>query len=938
MNTEGSQLEIISVHVPKTAGTAFKKVLEQVYGFESVIVDYPGAHRKRFNNQWEARKSQIKVIHGHFGVNKYEKYFPEAKKIAWIRHPIHRLISHYFFWLNHPLNKIENTSQRLLVENQISLLEFAQLPDIKNITSRFLNRREVTDFYFVGIQELFKEDLNELKEQLGWGDFDIEYTNKNTYSNYEKKIQNILSEPKLIHKLEEINSDDVEFYQAALKNREERINKEKKSPKKNDKNINNCSDKLTKIRHKLETLNSRLKQTMVLLEESQTQDSSGQVSEPEIQEVSKNNQNKIDGENDSRLFQIQNAIVERFQIFRGRFEFAGGPIFPNNIPGVFRHRRGDSGGRPKYVDKNFQSANTNDSQIDNSKYYHGRYIYGGFFNGHFGHVLTESIHRLWAFNSSTYDGIVFAVLSPRPRRVSLPTYTPPQWFDQVLDVMGIPGAKCIFVSDRGMFEHLVIPEAGSELLLGIKEWYRPYLERLQERILNLTHNLRKNLTDLKLFLGRSHIPLNGSVAGEKYLESLLVDEGYISFKPENYNFLEQLSYLVNTKKIIFTEGSAIYLLELINYLDTDIACIPRRGNNQHFYPHIYNKCNKYIVAGNVENCEQLGSYNMEKGGKGISISKRPYEIIESLRDGKFALLDNWDENDFLDREKSDIMSYIIQGYNLLEKGQTLHCLNIIDKYLKMRNASLKQSKENLAYSKFNTMKTPQKLDLSSRSSRINKLATVNQSSTYLEIGVSKGSTFNAIDVDHKVAVDPKFRFNTEEYATENITFLEVTSDEFFRNHAKSFERFDLIYLDGLHTFEQTFRDFCASLSCAHTKTIWLIDDTCPGSYAQAQSSLQRCRQLQKISGEKNNSWMGDVFKVVAAIHDFFPQYSFATFPHHGQTVVWNKWRVDFEPKWNSLETISRLEYSDFVELQGSLFKREAYENIFEIIRHNFAQS
>ncbi|RQH24139.1 sulfotransferase family 2 domain-containing protein, partial [Okeania hirsuta] len=342
MNTEGSQLEIISVHVPKTAGTAFKKVLEQVYGFESVIVDYPGAHRKRFNNQWEARKSQIKVIHGHFGVNKYEKYFPEAKKIAWIRHPIHRLISHYFFWLNHPLNKIENTSQRLLVENQISLLEFAQLPDIKNITSRFLNRREVTDFYFVGIQELFKEDLNELKEQLGWGDFDIEYTNKNTYSNYEKKIQNILSEPKLIHKLEEINSDDVEFYQAALKNREERINKEKKSPKKNDKNINNCSDKLTKIRHKLETLNSRLKQTMVLLEESQTQDSSGQVSEPEIQEVSKNNQNKIDQENHSRLFQIQNAIVERFQNFRGRFEFAGGPIFPNNIPGVFRHRRGDS--------------------------------------------------------------------------------------------------------------------------------------------------------------------------------------------------------------------------------------------------------------------------------------------------------------------------------------------------------------------------------------------------------------------------------------------------------------------------------------------------------------------------------------------------------------------------------------------------------------------
>ncbi|MCH2051199.1 MAG: glycosyltransferase 61 family protein [Trichodesmium sp. ALOHA_ZT_67] len=888
MNTEDSTLELISIHVPKTAGTTFRKVLEQVYGLEAVIVDYPGEHRKRFDNQWETRKSKIKVIHGHFGVNKYEKYFPEVKQIAWIRHPIHRLISHYFFWLNQPLDKIQNSSQRFLVENQISLLEFAQLPDIRNITSRFLNRRKITDFYFVGIQEFFQEDLIYLKEQLVWSDFEIEYTNKNNHSNYEEKLQNILLDTKLIHQLEEINSDDVEFYQRALKNREERINKQNKILTKNKTNINY-------------------------------------------------------GENNSRLFKIQNAIVERFQIFRGRFELAGGPIFPNDIPGVFRHRRGDLRGRPKYLDKNFQSGSNNDSQIDSSILYHGRYIYGGFFNGHFGHVLTESLHRLWAFHSSDYDGIVFSVLSATPRQVSLPEYNPPKWFDEVLEVIGIPRAKCIFVSNRHIFETLVIPEPGSELLLGIKEWYRSYLESLQERILDLTHNLRKDLGELKLFIGRNHIPLNGSVAGEKYLESLLVDEGYVSFKPENYDFIEQLSYFINAKKIIFTEGSAIYHLELINYLDTEIACVPRRKHNRHFYPHINNKCHKYIVAGNVENCEELGSYKMEKGGKRISVSKRPYDIIQSLRNHNFALLKNWNESIFFTQEKSDIMSYVTQGYTILDNKKAVYCSKIIEKYLEMRKTSLEQLQENSVAPIFtlNSLELSPKsdnIDLESRSGRLNKIAIINQLSSYLEIGVSKGMTFNQINIKSKVAVDPKFRFNTTQYASENVVFLEITSDEFFIDHAKKFQPFDLIYLDGLHTFEQTFRDFCSSLSCAHAKTIWLIDDTCPGSYAQAQPSLQQCRQIQKMSGEKDGSWMGDVFKVVAAIHDFFPQYSFAHFPNHGQTVVWHKWRENFMPKWNSLEVISRLEYSDFVELQSSLFKREPYEEIFELIKPTFRTS
>ena len=57
--------------------------------------------------------------------------------------------------------------------------------------------------------------------------------------------------------------------------------------------------------------------------------------------------------------------------------------------------------------------------------------------------------------------------------------------------------------------------------------------------------------------------------------------------------------------------------------------------------------------------------------------------------------------------------------------------------------------------------------------------------------------------------------------------------------------------------------------------------------------------------------MGDVFKIVLAIHDFFPQFDYRTFPGHGQTVVFHKTRKDFSPKINCLHKVSRLKYSDF---------------------------
>ena len=221
------------------------------------------------------------------------------------------------------------------------------------------------------------------------------------------------------------------------------------------------------------------------------------------------------------------------------------------------------------------------------------------------------------------------------------------------------------------------------------------------------------------------------------------------------------------------------------------------------------------------------------------------------------------------------------------------------------------------------------LDLISRHHRLNRLAEINMAKRYLEVGVFGGKTFRQINIQYKVGVDPEYQFDTSPFQSDTIQLLEMTSDDFFSRHANNYEPFDLIYLDGLHEFEQTFRDFCASVSCAHEKTIWVIDDTCPRSYAQSHRSQEVCQQIKQQTKEDDELWMGDVYKTVAAIHDFFPQYSFGTFRDHGQTVVWRKWREDFMPRWNSLEAISRLDYADFLALRKDILKPTPYEALFQ---------
>lgn len=205
----------------------------------------------------------------------------------------------------------------------------------------------------------------------------------------------------------------------------------------------------------------------------------------------------------------------------------------------------------------------------------------------------------------------------------------------------------------------------------------------------------------------------------------------------------------------------------------------------------------------------------------------------------------------------------------------------------------------------------------SRSEVIQNLLALYDAPSYLEIGVNRGVTFHAIRARRKVAVDPKFLFDRTMNAADE--YHEVTSDEYFASFCKYDDIFEVIYLDGLHTFEQTLRDLMNAIAHIATDGLIVIDDVLPNNYAASLPDPALAAQIRLHLGLRDPSWMGDVYKLVFFIRTFLPSWSYATISdNHGQLILWPQTRAAADAPVLKLSELAALEFSD------TIINRDAY--------------
>ena len=112
----------------------------------------------------------------------------------------------------------------------------------------------------------------------------------------------------------------------------------------------------------------------------------------------------------------------------------------------------------------------------------------------------------------------------------------------------------------------------------------------------------------------------------------------------------------------------------------------------------------------------------------------------------------------------------------------------------------------------------------------------NNYSDYLEIGCDQDQLFSKVKIKNKKGVDPVSGGN-----------IRKTSDDFFEIND---EMFDIVFIDGLHTYDQVKRDILNSVDCLNQNGIILVHDCMPDSLSK--QAVPRYRMI----------WNGDVWKAI----------------------------------------------------------------------------
>jgi hypothetical protein len=178
--------KFIFVHIPKTAGGTFRRILDA--NFENTIRD--------ISKPWgglEAtcgRYEKFNIIHGHFHADKYEHL--GRPLVTFLREPTVRLVSDYYFFGEqyHP---------------GLDIIEYAQVR--ANIQAEYI--QDIDKFDFVGLTEKFTESLNMFEK---WSSVKIPRNFEN-YNVSKKKKDVTKDEIKHIMKYQE---KDYEIYNKIL--------------------------------------------------------------------------------------------------------------------------------------------------------------------------------------------------------------------------------------------------------------------------------------------------------------------------------------------------------------------------------------------------------------------------------------------------------------------------------------------------------------------------------------------------------------------------------------------------------------------------------------------------------------------------------------------------------------------------------------------------
>lgn len=202
----------------------------------------------------------------------------------------------------------------------------------------------------------------------------------------------------------------------------------------------------------------------------------------------------------------------------------------------------------------------------------GPVIYAGPIWYHFGHFVTDCVHRLWP--RLIYPELARAKVAYHWNWKRTKPF--PDWAIEILGFFKISVDDVLFIDRPMSFQELYLPHQG-RIPCG-PEQFPGYDQFVSE----LTTNTGDRFTSQSIYFSRAEVG-TASLIGERILEEILASAGFAIHYPEKTSISETIARLRAANIIIFAEGSAIHNLELCGPINAEVFVISRRiGSRSRF--------------------------------------------------------------------------------------------------------------------------------------------------------------------------------------------------------------------------------------------------------------------------------------------------------------------------------------------------------------------
>jgi hypothetical protein len=223
---------LISLHIPKAAGTSFRTALEAKFG-SGLLRDYddrpihssPAERNAKALRDCQLNRQRsfegVTCIHGHFLPRKYMPLIEQkaTRLVTWLRNPVERLASNYHHWKRFGQCDQGSPVVRRFIDEQWSLERFCFAGELKDLYSQFLWDFPFARFDFVGITEHYEEDMAYFSRRFLDAPAAVHRSNVNPDS----IGRNYVSDPGLRADIEAFHAQDMALYRQALVLRQARL-------------------------------------------------------------------------------------------------------------------------------------------------------------------------------------------------------------------------------------------------------------------------------------------------------------------------------------------------------------------------------------------------------------------------------------------------------------------------------------------------------------------------------------------------------------------------------------------------------------------------------------------------------------------------------------------------------------------------------------------